>query len=77
MKHVADVSLELQGLVCPMPLLKTKKALNAMHSGQLLEVISTDSTSVGDFQVFCRQTNNELVFCRQQDGHYYFLLRKA
>ncbi len=58
-----DVNRELdtRGLNCPLPILKAKKALSEMLSGELLRVVSTDAGSVRDFQAFARQTGNELV----------------
>lgn len=58
-----DVNRELdtRGLNCPLPILKAKKALSEMTSGELLRVVSTDAGSVRDFQAFARQTGNELV----------------
>ena len=58
-----DVQRELdtRGLNCPLPILKAKKALAEMHSGELLRVVSTDPGSTRDFQAFARQTGNELV----------------
>ena len=57
----ADKELDARGLNCPLPILKTKKALADMHTGQTLCVISTDAGSVRDFQAFAKQTGNELV----------------
>ena len=56
-----NVELDTRGLNCPLPILKAKKALSGMESGQLLRVVATDSGSVRDFQAFARQTGNELV----------------
>ena len=53
--------LDTRGLNCPLPILKAKKALADMLSGQLLKVVSTDAGSVRDFQAFARQTGNDLV----------------
>lgn len=53
--------LDARGLVCPLPILKAKKALNDLVSGQVLKVIATDPGSERDFQAFCRQTGNELL----------------
>ena len=53
--------LDTRGLNCPLPILKAKKALSDMGSGELLRVVSTDAGSVRDFQAFARQTGNELV----------------
>lgn len=56
-----DKELDTRGLNCPLPILKAKKALADMTSGQLLKVFSTDAGSVRDFQAFARQTGNDLV----------------
>ena len=53
--------LDARGLICPLPILKAKKALADMVSGELLRVVSTDAGSMRDFQAFARQTGNELV----------------
>lgn len=53
--------LDTRGLNCPLPILKAKKALSEMHTGEVLKVISTDPGSMRDFQAFARQTGNELV----------------
>lgn len=56
-----DRELDTRGLNCPLPILKAKKSLNEMTSGQLLRVVSTDPGSIRDFQAFARQTGNELM----------------
>ena len=56
-----DQELDTRGLNCPLPILKAKKALTAMQSGQLLKVVSTDKGSLRDFAAFAKQTGNELV----------------
>ena len=69
--------LDTRGLNCPLPILKAKKALAGMASGELLRVVSTDPGSVRDFQAFSRQTGNELV--EQQandDGEFVHVLRR-
>ncbi|MES2090524.1 MAG: sulfurtransferase TusA family protein [Pseudomonadota bacterium] len=53
--------LDARGLTCPLPILKAKKALSDMHSGDILKVLATDPGSVRDFQAFARQTGNDLV----------------
>ena len=58
---VIDKEVDASGLNCPLPILKAKKALSEMQSGQLLRVRSTDPGSTRDFQAFARQTGNELV----------------
>jgi tRNA 2-thiouridine synthesizing protein A len=61
----ADKELDTRGLNCPLPILKAKKALADMSSGEVLKVMATDPGSVRDFQAFARQTGNDLV---QQDN---------
>ena len=56
-----DIELDTRGLNCPLPILKAKKSLASMVSGQLLRVTSTDTGSMRDFQAFCKQTGNDLV----------------
>jgi len=56
-----DQELDTRGLNCPLPILKAKKALTGMQSGQLLNVISTDQGSLRDFTAFAKQTGNELL----------------
>ncbi len=56
-----DQELDTRGLNCPLPILKDKKALTGMQSGQLLKVISTDQGSLRDFAAFAKQTGNELL----------------
>ena len=56
-----DKNLDTRGLNCPLPILKVKKALSEMESGQILRVVSTDSGSTRDFQAFAKQTGNELI----------------
>ena len=67
--------LDTRGLNCPLPILKAKKALADMSSGQTLCVISTDSGSVRDFQAFAKQTGNELV-SQQTVGHDHYSVLK-
>jgi len=57
----ADKDLDTRGLLCPLPILKAKKALAELQSGQVLKVVATDPGSMRDFQAFARQTGNELV----------------
>ena len=71
-----DVELDARQLVCPLPILRTKKSLSQMSSGQVLRIIATDKDASKDFEVFCRQTGNELLSAREQDGEYIFLIRR-
>ena len=56
-----DKELDTRGLNCPLPILKAKKALAEMRSGELLRVVSTDAGSTRDFQAFAKQTGNDLI----------------
>jgi TusA-related sulfurtransferase len=74
-----DIAKEVdaRGLNCPLPILKAKKALAELQSGQLLKVLCTDSGSMRDFQAFARQTGNALVEQRQtEDGESIHVLRR-
>jgi tRNA 2-thiouridine synthesizing protein A len=74
---MADQVLDAKGLSCPLPILKAKKALKSLESGQTLEVLSTDPGSVADFAAFCRTTGNELVEQAEEGGVWTYLIRKA
>jgi len=73
-----DVNKEIdtRGMNCPLPILKAKKALADMQSGQLLRVVSTDAGSLRDFQAFARQTGNELVGQDTVGAEYMHVLRR-
>jgi len=71
-----DFELDARGLNCPLPILRTKKALNGMMSGQVLKVMATDPGSVRDFQAFAKQTGNTLVAAIENRGEFHFLMRK-
>ncbi len=72
----AHKEIDTRGLNCPLPILKAKKALSDMQSGELLKVISTDPGSVRDFQAFSRQTGNELVEQITTNDEFVHLLRR-
>ena len=76
MAEDTETLLDASGLTCPMPLLKAKKALNGMRPGTLLRVIATDPGSVRDFEVFSAQSGHALLESRQEDGSYFYLLKK-
>ena len=77
MLETADSKVDARGLRCPMPLLKAKRALNALAPGQALAVLATDSGSMRDFAVFCEQSGHELLLSEERDGVYRYLLRKV
>jgi tRNA 2-thiouridine synthesizing protein A len=68
--------LDTRGLNCPLPILKAKKALAEMHSGELLKVVATDPGSLRDFQAFAKQTGNELVDQQTLDKEFVHALRR-
>ena len=68
--------IDTRGLNCPLPILKAKKALADMASGQLLKVVATDSGSLRDFQAFAKQTGNELVEQQTVGAEYIHVLRR-
>jgi TusA-related sulfurtransferase len=70
------IELDTRGLNCPLPILKAKKALAGMQSGELLKVVATDPGSVRDFQAFARQTGNELVEQQTLGDEFVHLLRR-
>ena len=71
-----DKELDARGLNCPLPILRTKKALNDMSGGQTLRVVATDPGSVKDFQAFSKQTGNDLLESGDANGEFTFLIRK-
>ncbi len=71
-----DKEFDASGMSCPLPIVKTKKALVDMASGQVLKVISTDCGSVKDMQAFADQTGNALVSSTEEGGKYIFLMKK-
>ena len=68
--------LDVCGLNCPLPILRAKKTLVKMESGQVLRIIATDSGAIKDFEAFSKQTGNALLESREEDGKFYFLLEK-
>ena len=74
---VAIVALDAQGLLCPLPVLRARKAMKALQAGELLEVLATDPGAVGDFAAFCSTTGDELVESSEKEGVFRFLIRKS
>lgn len=72
-----DKELDASGLSCPLPIVKTKKALNDMSPGQVLKVISTDRGSLADMSAFAEQTGNTLLSSTEEGGKYVFLMKKS
>lgn len=71
-----DKEVDASGLNCPLPILRAKKALAEMVSGQILKVIATDAGSVRDFQAFAKQTGNELVDQQTAGDTYTHFMRR-
>jgi tRNA 2-thiouridine synthesizing protein A len=74
MQH--DKEIDTRGLNCPLPILRTKKALADVQSGQVLKVVATDPGSVKDFETFSKQTGHTLVSHSEANGEFTFLMRK-
>jgi tRNA 2-thiouridine synthesizing protein A len=72
-----DTELDASGLACPLPIVKTKKALGAMSSGQVLRVLATDPGSKPDMAAFAEQTGHQLLAQDARDGKFIFFLKKA
>ena len=71
-----DIDLDARQLACPLPILRAKKALSQMQSGQVIRIVATDRGAPKDFEEFCRQTGNVLLSSVEQGGEYVFLVRR-
>lgn len=71
-----DETLDCRGLMCPMPVLKTKQAIEKLSTGQILEIIATDSGSKVDIPAWAKSTGNELLSMKDEDGVHKFYVRK-
>jgi tRNA 2-thiouridine synthesizing protein A len=71
-----DMELDARGLNCPLPILRAKKSIAQLASGQVLKITATDPGSVKDFESFCKQTGNELLQSGDENGEFVFLLKK-
>lgn len=71
-----DLELDLTGLECPLPILRTKKAIAGMEAGQVVHVTATDPGSQKDFPVFAKQTGHTLLESYETDGVFHFMLKK-
>ena len=69
--------LDTKGLNCPLPILKTKKAIKDLSAGDTIQVESTDPGSVKDFEAFCRSTGNELLESSEANGVYSYIIKKS
>jgi tRNA 2-thiouridine synthesizing protein A len=71
-----DQELDTRGLSCPLPILKTKKSLNDLASGQVLKIVATDPGSVKDMQAFAKQTGHALLSSEEQNKTFVFFMKK-
>ena len=71
-----DLELDARGLNCPLPILRTKKALSGMQSGKVLRILATDQGATKDFQAFAKQTGNELISASDSGDFLVFYLKK-
>ncbi len=71
-----DAELDVRQLACPLPILRAKKSLSVMNTGQVLKIIATDKKSPKDFEDFCGKTGNELLLSTEEDGEFIFLIRR-
>ena len=71
-----DKELDARGLNCPLPILRTKKSLGELQSGQILKVSSADPGSVKGMQAFAKQTGNKVLSTVENGGEFIFLMRK-
>jgi tRNA 2-thiouridine synthesizing protein A len=71
-----NVELDARQLACPLPILRAKKSLSQMNSGEVIKIVATDKGSPLDFAVFCGNTGNELLSSVEQDGEFIFLIRR-
>ncbi len=74
---MATQTLDTKGMNCPLPILKTKKAMKDLAAGDTLEVLSTDPGSVKDMEAFCKSTGNKLLSSGEDGGVYTYEIEKA
>jgi tRNA 2-thiouridine synthesizing protein A len=75
--NTIDQTLDARGLNCPLPILKTRKAMNGLIAGQTLQIIATDPGFVKDIGAFCQQTGNDLVSSHEEGCEHIFVIRKS
>jgi len=75
-QELFDRELDVRGLLCPLPILRTKKSLSEMAHGEILKILATDPGAVIDFRVFADQTGHELLSSSESTGEFLFYLKK-
>lgn len=73
---MADQVLDLKGLSCPLPILRTRKALKDLPTGATLQIFATDPGAVEDFEVYCRTSGNELIESKKENDVFSFVIRR-
>lgn len=71
-----DIELDARQLACPLPILRAKKSLSQMSSGQVIKIVATDKGAPLDFMVFCENTGNELLSFVEHGGEFIFMIRR-
>ncbi|GBG08154.1 hypothetical protein PAT3040_02722 [Paenibacillus agaridevorans] len=74
---MADIVIDAKGLACPMPIVKAKKGIDSIQTGQTMELHTTDKGSMNDFKAWVNQTKNELVEAREENGVFKFIVKKV
>ncbi|HPY42043.1 MAG TPA: sulfurtransferase TusA family protein [Thiolinea sp.] len=71
-----NTELDARGLNCPLPILRTKKAMTSMAAGDVLKIVATDPGSVKDMEAYAKQTGNELISSTESNGEYTYYIKK-
>lgn len=71
-----NTELDASGLNCPLPILRCKKAMNGMETGEIIKVVATDPGAVKDFEAYCKQTGHELLSSGEEAGKFVFMIKK-
>ncbi len=74
---MADRTLDVKGLTCPLPVIRARKAIEELGVGQVLEVVATDPGSLADFQAWTKNTGHELLLAEEREGVYRYHIRRA
>lgn len=72
-----DIVIDAKGLACPMPIVKAKKGMDSIQTGQTMELQTTDKGSMNDFQAWVKQTNHELIDANEENGVFTFIVKKG
>ncbi|WP_028552747.1 sulfurtransferase TusA family protein [Paenibacillus sp. UNC451MF] len=74
---MANLVIDAKGLACPMPIVKAKKGIDSLESGQIMELHTTDKGSMQDFQAWVRLSKHELIEAKEENGVFVFLVKKG